>query len=68
MAFLTMLYLCGVILKGLVWGLAFKIDNPGDTRWRYRPVMSLLSSVLLAWLLPYSMATIRRGVWSRSAT
>ncbi|WP_104820950.1 glycosyltransferase [Kitasatospora sp. MMS16-BH015] len=68
MAFLTLLYLCGVILKGLIWGLAFKIDNPGDTRWRYRPVMSLLSSVLLAWLLPYSMATIRRGVWSRSAT
>ncbi|WP_407927424.1 glycosyltransferase family 2 protein [Kitasatospora setae] len=66
--FLTLLYLGGVVLKGLVWGLAFKIDNPGDTRWRYRPVMSLLSSVLLAWLLPYSIATIRRGVWSRSAT
>ncbi|WP_233288887.1 glycosyltransferase [Kitasatospora sp. MBT63] len=67
-AFLTMLYLCGVILKGSVWGLAFKVDNPGDPRWRYRPVMSLLSSVLLAWLLPYSLLTIRRGVWSRSAT
>ena len=67
-AFLTLLYLCGVVLKGCVWGLAFKIDNPGDTRWRYRPLMSLLSSLLLAWLLPYSFATIRRGVWSRSAT
>ena len=67
-AFLTLLYLCGVVLKGCVWGLAFKVDNPGDTRWRYRPLMSLLSSLLLAWLLPYSFATIRRGVWSRSAT
>ncbi|MFJ1705029.1 glycosyltransferase [Kitasatospora sp. NPDC088346] len=67
-AFLTLLYLCGVVLKGSVWGLAFKVDNPGDTRWRYRPVMSLLSSVVLAWLLPYSLFTIRRGVWSRSAT
>ena len=67
-SFLTLLYLCGVVLKGCVWGLAFKIDNPGDTRWRYRPLMSLLSSLLLAWLLPYSFATIRRGVWSRSAT
>ncbi|TKA12041.1 glycosyltransferase family 2 protein [Actinacidiphila oryziradicis] len=66
--FLTLLYLCGVILKGCVWGLAFKVDNPGDTHWRYRPLMSLLSSVLLAWLLPYSLATIRRGVWSRSLT
>ncbi|MHA6762436.1 glycosyltransferase family 2 protein [Streptacidiphilus sp. PAMC 29251] len=65
-AFLTLLYLCGVVLKGCVWGLAFKIDNPGDTRWRYRPLMSLLSALLLAWLLPYSFATIRRGVWSRT--
>ncbi|MEE4543058.1 glycosyltransferase [Streptomyces sp. V4-01] len=65
-AFLTLLYLCGVVLKGCVWGLAFKIDNPGDARWRYRPVMSLLSALLLAWLLPYSLATIRRGVWSRT--
>ncbi|MGV4986858.1 glycosyltransferase family 2 protein [Streptomyces sp. NRAIS4] len=67
-AFLTLLYLCGVFLKGCVWGLAFKIENPGDVRWRYRPLMSMLSALLLAWLLPYSLATIRRGVWSRSAT
>jgi cellulose synthase/poly-beta-1,6-N-acetylglucosamine synthase-like glycosyltransferase len=67
MAFLTLLYLCGVVLKGLVWGVAFKVDNPGDGRWRYRPLMSLLSSLVLAWLLPYSFATIRRGVWSRGA-
>lgn len=65
-AFLTLLYLCGVVLKGCVWGLAFKIDNPHDARWRYRPLMSLLSATLLAWLLPYSFATIRRGVWSRT--
>ncbi len=66
--FLTLLYLCGIILKGCAYGLAFKIDNPGDTRWMYRPAMGLLSTLLLAWMLPYSLATIRRGVWSRSAT
>jgi cellulose synthase/poly-beta-1,6-N-acetylglucosamine synthase-like glycosyltransferase len=66
-AFLTLLYICGVVLKGCVWGLAFKIDNPDDGRWRYRPLMSLLSALILAWLLPYSFATIRRGVWARGA-
>lgn len=66
--FLTLLYFCGVVLKGCVWGLAYKIDHPGDTRWRYRPLMSLFSSVLLAWLLPYSLLTVRRGVWSRGAS
>ncbi|UIX29794.1 glycosyltransferase family 2 protein [Streptomyces sp. GQFP] len=63
--FLTGLYLAGILLKGVVWGLAFKVDNPGSTRWRYRPLMSLLSSLVLSWLLPYSLLTIRRGVWSR---
>ncbi|MBP0458804.1 glycosyltransferase family 2 protein [Streptomyces bomunensis] len=62
---LAFLYLCGVILKGCVWGLAYRADHPGDTHWRYRPVMSVLSSVLLAWLLPYSLLTLRRGVWTR---
>ncbi|MGW0860648.1 glycosyltransferase family 2 protein, partial [Streptomyces sp. NPDC002690] len=65
---LTLLYVCGVLLKGCVWGLAYRIDHPGDTRWRYRPLMSLFSSVVLAWLLPYSLLTVRRGIWSRSAT
>ncbi|NYI04743.1 glycosyltransferase family 2 protein [Allostreptomyces psammosilenae] len=64
---LTALYLSGIALKGIVWGLAFRIDNPGSPRWRYRPLMSLLSAALLAWLLPYALVTIRRGVWSRSA-
>ncbi|MGI5471543.1 glycosyltransferase family 2 protein [Streptomyces sp. CA-132043] len=65
LGFLTLLYLCGVLLKGCVWGLAYKADHPGDTRWRHRPLMSLVSSVLLAWLLPYSLLTVRRGIWSR---
>ena len=64
---LVFLYLSGVALKGTVWGLAFRFDN-GSARWRYRPLMSLLASVVLAWLLPYSLLTIRRGVWSRSAS
>ena len=29
--------------------------------------MSVLSATMLSWLLPWSVGTIRRGVWSRSA-
>jgi cellulose synthase/poly-beta-1,6-N-acetylglucosamine synthase-like glycosyltransferase len=65
--FVTLLYLGGVLLKGAVWGAAFRIGNPGARHWRYRLVMSLLSATVLSWLLPYSLATIRRGIWSRSA-
>ncbi|MFY1682082.1 glycosyltransferase family 2 protein [Micromonospora sp. WMMD730] len=61
-----LLYLCGVLLKGTAWGLAYRLDNPGDPRWAYRPLMSVLSATVLSWLLPWSVGTIRRGVWSRS--
>lgn len=64
---LTALYLAGVLVKGGIWGAAYALDNPGDPRWRYRPLMSLISSVCLSWLLPYSLLTIRRGTWSRAA-
>lgn len=64
---LTALYLAGVLVKGTAWGVAYAVDNPGDPRWRYRPLMSVVSSVWLSWLLPYSLLTIRRGTWSRSS-
>ncbi|NUS24585.1 MAG: glycosyltransferase family 2 protein [Streptomyces sp.] len=66
-AALALLYLAGVLLKGCLWGLAFRLDNPGDRRWRYRPLMSLLSCCVLAWLLPYAALTLRRGIWTRTS-
>lgn len=65
--FLTLLYLCGVVTKGFAWALAFKIANPGNPLWRYRLLMAVLGSMLLSWLLPYSLATIRKGTWARGA-
>ncbi|WP_435847664.1 glycosyltransferase family 2 protein [Streptomyces fumanus] len=64
---LTLLYLGGVVLKGCVWGLAYRLDHPADRAWRCRPLMSLLSCCVLAWLLPYALLTLRRNVWTRSA-
>jgi len=62
---LTALYLGGVLLKGAIWGLAYRFQNRGDGRWIYRPLMSLLSATVLSWLLVYSALTLRRSVWSR---
>ena len=62
---MTALYLAGVLLKGGVWALAYRVDNPGCPRWVYRPVMSVVSSTVLSWLLVWSAVTIRRNVWSR---
>ena len=64
---LSALYLCGVLTKGFAWAVAFKVSNPGTSNWRYRPLMSLFGSVVLSWLLPYALITIRRGTWARGA-
>lgn len=63
--FLCFLYLAGVLLKGGVWAIAFRIQNPGNTRWVYRPLMSLFSALFLSWLLIYSVATLRKNIWAR---
>jgi cellulose synthase/poly-beta-1,6-N-acetylglucosamine synthase-like glycosyltransferase len=59
------LYLAGILVIGLSFGLAFRYENPGSNRWIYRPAMSLLSTVVFSWLIFYSAATIRKTTWHR---
>lgn len=66
MWFLVMLYFAGIFLKGAIWGMAFRAQNPGSDRWVYRPFMSVVSALCLSWLLGYSILTLRKGTWSRS--
>ncbi|MEZ5381276.1 MAG: glycosyltransferase [Microthrixaceae bacterium] len=60
------LYLAGSFIKGTVWGLVYRLRNSGCYRWVYRPFMSLLSTLVLSWLIVYSAATVRKGVWFRA--
>jgi cellulose synthase/poly-beta-1,6-N-acetylglucosamine synthase-like glycosyltransferase len=62
---LTVLYLVGILFKGCIWALAYRAENPGCPNWVYRPLMSLMTVIVFSLLLPYSILTIRRGVWSR---
>lgn len=62
---LSLLYIAGVSLKGLVWAIAYRVQNHGCRRWIYRPLMTFTSVLVLSWLLPYSAVTIRRKVWAR---
>lgn len=41
---LTALFVGGVALKGGIWAVAYKIQNPECGRWIYRPLMSLRST------------------------
>jgi hypothetical protein len=61
----AVLYLAGIVVVGSMFGLAHWRLEPGSARWVYRPLMSLLSTTLLSWLLLYSLVTIRKMRWAR---
>jgi cellulose synthase/poly-beta-1,6-N-acetylglucosamine synthase-like glycosyltransferase len=60
------LYLAGIVLIGFMFGLAYRREDSDGSDWVYRPLMSLLSTAVLSWLVFYSMVTIRRTTWARS--
>ncbi len=59
------LYLGGIILVGFMFGLAYRLENKDCHLWIYRPIMSLLSTIVLSWLIYYSVFTIKKMVWHR---
>jgi cellulose synthase/poly-beta-1,6-N-acetylglucosamine synthase-like glycosyltransferase len=61
----ALLYLAGIMFVGLVFGIAFKLEDRRARNWMYRPLMSLLSTFVLSWLIFYSVLTIRKMKWAR---
>ncbi len=51
--------------KGLLWAIAYRAENPGCSRWIYRPFMSLMTTTLFSTLLVYAVLTLRRPTWAR---
>jgi hypothetical protein len=61
----AVLYVLGIIFVGFMFGLAFRLETKESHVWMYRPIMSLLSTLVLSWLIFYSALTIRKMVWHR---
>jgi len=59
------LYLSGILFIGFMFGLAYKFENRESHIWVYRPLMSLISTLILSWLIFYSAATVNKNTWSR---
>jgi len=62
----AIVYLMGIAYIGFLFGLAYKIEDRSSSFWIYRPLMSLLSTLVLSWLIFYSMVTIKKMTWSRA--
>lgn len=63
----AILYVMGIVFIGFMFGLAYRLENRGSDShiWIYRPVMSLLSTLVLSWIIFYSALTIKKMVWYR---
>ncbi|MFH0856608.1 MAG: hypothetical protein V1860_01790 [bacterium] len=59
------LYLAGIVFIGFLFGLAYRYENNDSQNWIYRPLMSILSTLVLSWLIFYSALTIKKMTWSR---
>lgn len=61
-----LLYIMGIVLVGTMFGLAFRREERVlADRWIYRPLMSLISTLVLSWLIGYSVLTIKKMTWAR---
>jgi len=58
-------YLSGIFFIGSIYAIVFKLDNPKSRIWIYRPLMSLLSTLVLSWLIFISALTIKKKIWYR---
>jgi cellulose synthase/poly-beta-1,6-N-acetylglucosamine synthase-like glycosyltransferase len=60
------LYLAGIIFVGSMFGLAYRREDPQNGQfWWYRLLMSLTSTLVLSWLIGYSLVTIKKMTWAR---
>ena len=56
-------WFAGVLFTGMIYGVDFRLRNPGDKNWVYRPFFQLLSTYVYTWLLIYAAITIKKTGW-----
>lgn len=61
----AVLYVLGIIYIGFMFGLAYRLENKNCHIWMYRPIMSLISTIFLSWVIFYSALTIKKMIWYR---
>lgn len=59
----TGLWFLGVMFTGMIYTVDFRLRNPGDPLWLYRPIFTILTAFVYTWLLPYAAVTIKNKAW-----
>jgi len=56
-------YLVGQLLIGLAAGLDYKLREPETKNWKYKPLMNLIASFVLPWLVIPALWTYKKNRW-----
>ncbi len=56
-------WFAGILFTGMIYAADFRLRNPGDKNWLYRPFFTLLSTFIYSWLLIYAAITIKKTGW-----
>ncbi|MFC2016612.1 glycosyltransferase [Chloroflexota bacterium] len=56
-------YLAGQLIIGLAAGFDYKFRQPEAKNWKYKPLMNLVASFLLPWLMFPALWTFRKNRW-----
>jgi hyaluronan synthase len=59
----TLLYFSGVLFSGMIYGVEFRLRNPGNGLWLYRPLYTLITTFVYTWLIFYAAITIKKTAW-----
>jgi hyaluronan synthase len=59
----TLLWFAGILFTSMIYGVDYKLRNPGSKLWLYRPAFTILTTFVYTWLLPVAMINIRSKSW-----
>lgn len=60
---LPITYLIGQLMIGLIAGLDYKARDKKCQTWKYKPLMNIVASLVLPWLLFPALLTFRKNQW-----
>jgi hyaluronan synthase len=56
-------WISGIMFTGMIYAVDFRLRNPGDKLWFYRPLFTFITTFIYTWFLVYAALTIRNRSW-----
>ncbi|HXG07347.1 MAG TPA: glycosyltransferase [Nitrososphaera sp.] len=60
---LPVIFLTGSLLTGLAQGFDYKFRDKSARNWKYKPIMNLISTFVLSWMIFPALWNYRRNEW-----